>query len=316
MGATIPMLEEDSDSDVSANLMSFSAVFESQQQQQPELRKSNSPVLSLSPRSEMAMGASNALSTESAAEGSPPPVIEDALRARAEQAESAAERLLELVEPEEEEAHHSSIPTALLVGSGGTPPQQKPKPAALPIATPPATPVNRAAAIMRQAAMFKDSPAYNGSTPSLLAVLRDRKHETGWWLKRMKSKVLFSQISFDSEYLYTVIDRRASLQVVDGMSREQELSGYISRMDEGRTDIEMLQRLSLFCDENPAMDAGSPPVSPFGHPASPSPFTEGLGSPSLLQTELWTKDKNFERLFNGLIKFLDPAKVCRVFFYF
>src|ERR1700722_8320937 len=85
-------MPEDSDSDESANILSFSAVFESQQ---PPPRKSNSPALSLSPRSDPIAGASNALSTGSAPEGPPPPVVEDALRARAEQAESAAERLLE-----------------------------------------------------------------------------------------------------------------------------------------------------------------------------------------------------------------------------
>jgi CLIP-associating protein 1/2 len=136
--------------------------------------------------------------------GPAPPVVEDALRARAEQAESAAERLLELVEPEEEGVHHSSIPTSLLVGSAGTSAsagpgpgvgvKEKPVPVPLPLpattmTTPPATPVsNRNAAIMRQAAMFKDSPAYKGSSSSssLLDVLRDRKHESGWWMKRMK----------------------------------------------------------------------------------------------------------------------------------
>jgi CLIP-associating protein 1/2 len=205
--------------------MSFSAAFETEKHRRqvgaaagvPQ-RKSDSPVLSLSPRSDPAAGegVSNALSSGSGSGflpgggGPAPPVVEDALRARAEQAESAAERLLELVEPEEEGLHHSSIPTSLLVGSAGTNAsagggvgagagasvgiKEKPVPVPLPLpatttTTPPATPVsNRNAAIMRQAAMFKDSPAYKGSSSSssLLDVLRDRKHESGWWMKRMK----------------------------------------------------------------------------------------------------------------------------------
>jgi CLIP-associating protein 1/2 len=118
------------------------------------------------------------------------PVVEDAMRARAEQAESAAERLLELVEPEEDGIQHSTIPASLLVGSSNghvtIKPKNKPAPISLTqagLATP-VTPMNRHAAILKQAAMFKDSPEYSRRTSSLIDVLHDKKHETGWWLKR------------------------------------------------------------------------------------------------------------------------------------
>jgi CLIP-associating protein 1/2 len=136
---------------------------------------------------------SNALSSDSIpdlASHNQPVVVEDALRARAEQAESAAERLLELVETEEEGIQHSTIPASLLLGStnghGGTKPKNKPAPITLaPVGlVTPLTPVNRHAAIMKQAAMFKDSPQYSRRSSSLIDVLRDKKHETGWWLKR------------------------------------------------------------------------------------------------------------------------------------
>jgi CLIP-associating protein 1/2 len=133
---------------------------------------------------------SNTLSNPERIQGE---IVEDALRARAEQAESAAERLLELVEPEENGNHHSTIPASLLLGSNGdvTP---KPYPDATPgpakrtrTLPPPVTPLNRNATIFRQASLFKNSPAYNGTGPSLLDVLKDRKNETSWWLKRMNS---------------------------------------------------------------------------------------------------------------------------------
>jgi CLIP-associating protein 1/2 len=114
------------------------------------------------------------------------------LRARAEQAESAAERLLELVEPEENGNHHSSIPASLLLGShGNATPKPNSKVPSGPIArtrtVPPVTPLNRNTAVFKQASLFKNSPAFNGTSPSLLDVLKERKNETSWWLKRVNS---------------------------------------------------------------------------------------------------------------------------------
>jgi CLIP-associating protein 1/2 len=112
-----------------------------------------------------------------------PPIVEDAMRARAEQAESAAERLLELVDPEEEAIHHSPIPPSLLVGSGAS----KATPVAVrsKVVAHPVTPPNRTTDILKQAAMFADSPVQSRKSASLLSALTDRKQETGWWLKRM-----------------------------------------------------------------------------------------------------------------------------------
>ena len=194
LAQTVPLPSDGSDTDgaPSINLMSFSTPYETGQHSvRPKAR---SLALSFSPKSDQSKptaAVSNALSSGSIADvADGRPVVEDALRARAEQAESAAERLLELVEPDEDGAHHSTIPPSLLIGSGNghpaTKPKNKPSPIALnqPRILPPGTPVNRAAAIMRQAAMFQDSPAQNSHSPSLLDILEDKKHETGWWLKR------------------------------------------------------------------------------------------------------------------------------------
>lgn len=194
LAQTVPIPDNDSDSDEhSVNLMSFSAPFEQMYPPiTPSQPKNKSQAMS-SPKSndsKPTAAVSNALSSDSVANmAGGQLIVEDALRARAEQAESAAERLLELVEPDVDGMHYSTIPASLLVSSsnGHAASKAKHKPTPIPIIQahlgPPVTPVNRNAVIMRQAAMFQDSPARSGRS-SLIDVLQDRKHETGWWLKR------------------------------------------------------------------------------------------------------------------------------------
>lgn len=176
-----PEAETDSDDEHSVNLMSFSAPFEMYRPPQTSSK-------SRSTNSKPTAPISNALSSGSISDiGSGQPVVEDALRARAEQAESAAERLLELVEPEDEGLQHPILPASLLTGSNRVTPKTKGKAAPLPTvrgAVEPVTPVSRASIVMQHAAMFKDSPAYHGRSTSLLDVLQGRGLETGWWLKR------------------------------------------------------------------------------------------------------------------------------------
>lgn len=206
---TIPIPEGDTDSedDNSVNLMSFSAPFEMFPPILPTvLPKFNSQPLPPSPKSNNSRPAtsiSNALSSDSILDGGAgQPVVEDALRARAEQAESAAERLLELVEPEEASVQYPILPASLLVGNGNgnghVAMKIKAKPTPIPVphsvVMQPVTPDNRASVIMRQAAMFKDSPVYNGRSSSLLDVLQGRKQETGWWLRKQACKSSFHVI--------------------------------------------------------------------------------------------------------------------------
>ena len=172
---TVPIPEGDTDLEdecMSINLMSFSTPFE----MYPPIETEICP---LSPDSKSMV--SNALSSGSISDiTASQPVVEDALRARAEQAESAAERLLELVEPEDEGNTH------LFKNSDG-PITAKSKanteiPGARAIA-PLATPNNRVATIMRRAALFTDSPAHGMRSSSLLDVLQSQKQETGWWIR-------------------------------------------------------------------------------------------------------------------------------------
>ena len=187
LATAIPIPEDsDSDPEESVNLMSFSTPFELYRP--TPAPKSTSQARSLSPKSSDSRPTiTHALSTPEHVQDE---IVEDALKARAEQAESAAERLLELVEPEDSGAHHSPIPTSLLLGRNG---HATPEPKASPTSVtrtntaPLVTPINRNASIFKQAALFKNSPASKGS-PSLMDVLKDRKNETGWWFKRMTSQ--------------------------------------------------------------------------------------------------------------------------------
>ncbi|KAF5388162.1 hypothetical protein D9615_000202 [Tricholomella constricta] len=299
MAQVVPIPDDsDSEGDHSINLMSFSTPYEMYPPMTPQTKTIGNH--STSPRSNDSKPTvvSNALSSGSIADMADRPVVEDALRARAEQAESAAERLLELVDPEEEGLQHSTLPPSLLVGSsnGHTTGKPKTKPTPLPIsqsrAIPPVTPVNRNAAIMRQAALFQDSPAHNGQASSLIDVLQGKKHETGWWLKR---KALLAQ--------------GTPLRATQHADKVKELRGYIAALVNGELGSHMLQKLALFSIENPVSDFASPPPSPgYGFPGSPSPLVNSSKSLPSLHADLWEADKNFERLFNALIQYLEPTK--------
>jgi CLIP-associating protein 1/2 len=133
----------------------------------------------------------------------PGPVVEDALRARAEQAESAAERLLEeLVEPDET-VQTIHIPPSLMPSTSAS--NTKPNGTARRTshsngadtstlsnrrAAVPSTPANNRAALLKQAAAYQDSPPYK-SGQSLISKLQDNRNESSWWLKRVSCMYTF-----------------------------------------------------------------------------------------------------------------------------
>ncbi|KAG6880057.1 hypothetical protein C0992_006869 [Termitomyces sp. T32_za158] len=311
----VPIPDSDSDEDQSVNLMSFSTPFEVYPPMTPQTRTVNN--VSASPRSvdSKRTVVSNALSSGSGADmATDRPVVEDALRARAEQAESAAERLLELVDPEDESLHHSTLPPSLLVrgtnGHAAPKTKLKDKPASHPIPqnrpVPPATPINRNAAILRQAAMFQDSPVRKGQPSSLVDVLQGKRHETGWWLKRKACKLCFFYTEKISHH-YEVVSQGTPPRAMQSTDKVKQLQSYITELADGKLDVHGLQMLALFSVENPVSDMNSPLSPSKGILGSPSPFSPSQSLPSL-HVDLWEVDKNFERLFNALIQFLEPSK--------
>lgn len=288
--ATIIPIPNDSDSemdDESVNLMSFSTPYK-------VYPPAPSQQHSFSPRSDRSTPytSSDALSNEKPSAIAP---IEDALRARAEQAQSAAERLLELNDPDGEDNQHSTIPPSLLLGRSGsaTPkPKASKAPAMIRTLAPPVTPDNRTAAIFRQAALFKNSPANIKNVDNLVKPVQDQVHETGWWLKRTST-----------------LRHATPLKATAAEGRVQELNDYITALESDQTDIRVLQKLALLCSSNPIPSATTSPLSPgLGLPSTVSPFLGISRSLPLLIPDIWTKDKSFERLFNALIKFLDPSR--------
>ncbi|KIY49594.1 hypothetical protein FISHEDRAFT_72906 [Fistulina hepatica ATCC 64428] len=257
--------------------------------------KSNGSVLQ--PHCTLVPPLTSTLSSDSVTDMMSRPAVEDAMRARAEQAESAAERLLELVEPDEDGMGHSPIPSSLLVGNGGngllTPkPKIKSTSLSLPMdaTAAPVTPVNRVSTLLRQAAMFKDSPAHNQRSTSLLDVLQERKHETGWWLKRKN-----------------LVAKGAPLKGTDAVDRMSELQRYVKVLEGDEVNVQVLQKLALLCIENPVTEALPSPTS-TGYPGSPSPFYSSSRSIASMGFDIWSKDQNFERLLAGLLRILEPTK--------
>ncbi|KAJ3513329.1 hypothetical protein NLJ89_g3009 [Agrocybe chaxingu] len=296
MAQTVPIPEDDTDSEHSINLMSFSAPFE---KYTPKQSGPKSPPTSPVSDSRPSASVSNALSSGSISDMtvSQQPIVEDALRARAEQAESAAERLLELVEPEDEGImHHPSLPASLLrTTNGQKQPAHKPKakPTPLPIKSgkvTPVTPSNRASMIMRQAALFTDSPAQNGKSASLLDVLQNRKLETGWWLKRK-----------------TLLVQATPVSAIVSAERVQELDGLIASLDNGEADVATLKRLALICMANTVADLPSPPLSLETFPTSPTPLDTSRSIPALY-SDIWEKNNAFDKLFKALIKYSVPTR--------
>lgn len=185
LAINIPVPDSDSE-DESIDLISFSTPYKI-------FPPATQP--SLSPRSAVSTPntASSALSDTSSGKPNDGTPVEDALRACAEQAQSAAERLSELNDPEED-SKSSAIPSSLLLGSGGN--TQNPEPPTIPAIkktpAPPVTPASRNASIFRQAAMFKNSPVDGNKTAEpLIKPLQDQSHENGWWLKRASSRCFF-----------------------------------------------------------------------------------------------------------------------------
>ena len=300
-------LPDDGDSDVDeTNLVSFSSPYE----KFPPRSGSKSRTDSQSPTSSGHQQVSNPSSnTASLPVNVPQPVVEDALRARAEQAQSAAERLLELVEPEELTRPQPS----LLLNNGTASKTAKIQVSVQPTQTRiPTTPVSKNSAIWKQAAAFRDSPAHQAAPSLMTDMLRPTTRADGaWWKKRM---ACMCRSSFCSVFLipFAVFNQRNPLFASSTADATTELQGYITALDQGTRNVSTLKNLASFCVAHPSVDAISPLSSSLSMPASPSPFISSAGVLPSLKPELWSENRSFSRLFSALQKFLSPDKVkCR-----
>jgi len=92
-------------------------------------------------------------------------------------------------------------------------------------------------------------------------------------------------------------------------ARVQELETLITALDSGDADVAALKRLALICMENTVAELSSPPLSPEGLPSSPTPNIPSH-STRVLHSDIWEKNKTFDRFFKALIKYLEPSRVC------
>ena len=104
-----------------------------------------------------------------------------------------------------------------------------------------------------------------------------------------------------------VVEHGTPLKGVEPSDRVQELENFIVALEQRPVAVRTLQKLALLCMENPVVGPTSPSIANFSSPSSLSPFSN-RPIPSLY-SDMWTKDKNFERLFNSLIAFLEPSRV-------
>ncbi|KZO89873.1 ARM repeat-containing protein [Calocera viscosa TUFC12733] len=207
----------------------------------------------------------------------PQSVIEDALRAQAEQAESAANMLLELVEPDDDHTQILHMPSAGLAAPSMLPREVVGKEnAGLPRTPMP----NRQRSAIRQAAeSFRDSPAHSHGTPGMLRALSERKHEAGLWQRKI-APLNGSKFRMDAE------------------EQADKLDLATTSLASGTTTAATLQDVARICASNPC-NATSPPAAVL----SPS---NGLQTVSL--PEIWNGGKAFDGLFDALMKFLIPER--------
>lgn len=89
-------------------------------------------------------------------------------------------------------------------------------------------------------------------------------------------------------------------------TQEVDLSSYIAALETETDAVDTLQKLTLFCIANPSIDAAS--SSGIASPTSPSPFITPSSSDSSMNTELWEKNRRFDKMFEALLRHLDPSK--------
>ncbi|GAA5915068.1 hypothetical protein JCM6882_006772 [Rhodosporidiobolus microsporus] len=228
------------------------------------------PDFSRSPRSRPAGGKASLV---------PDPVVDDALREQAMQAEQAAERLLELAEDEADEvspvgAGRAETPKPVRVAPSSSSAAAAANGAAM--QTPLMDPARRRLAAMGAGKTFEDSP--------------DPKDGTGggkgtWWMR--KGETLPPPPPF----------------APDSPTRSAEISSLISCLQTLSIDPPSLRKLSALSKERPVRDVddaeGDEPTTP-----SKTNGASGANGSSLVgkttTARFWTEERRFEKVYEGL----------------
>lgn len=90
----------------------------------------------------------------------------------------------------------------------------------------------------------------------------------------------------------------------------EELNKFVAALEDGNADFHVLQKLAQLCSSNPISTDTASPLSPhLGLPSGPSLFIPVTRTSPPVIPDMWTQEKTFDRLFDGLLNFLDPTKV-------
>ena len=92
--------------------------------------------------------------------------------------------------------------------------------------------------------------------------------------------------------------------------REETLKTYITPLEQGSADVPVLKKLARLCMQNPVHEPLSPVSPAFSVPLTPSPLDGYARQLSPSKSDYWRQDRLFDQLFNALVNFLDPRKVC------
>ncbi|KAG8830341.1 suppressor of tub2 mutation [Serendipita sp. 399] len=223
----------------------------------------------------------------------PGPVVEDALRARAEQAESAAERLLEeLAEPDHTPAN-SHLPAELVPSvstlsiqrtniqrtNGDSTPRPPPSDSAKQLGKskanvlPPVTPNHNRSVLLRQAAAYQDSPPYKGGSHSIVEKLKDNRNESSWWLKRI-----------------TLLEQNRTSEDVPSVDLLRQCTNSLSH---GTAEVSQLKQVILICSQTPVVGDEEPLANSDTNSQS---------------AEFWGQGSRFKELIEALFHYLSPEK--------
>nr|XP_019007659.1 uncharacterized protein I206_07674 [Kwoniella pini CBS 10737]OCF46440.1 hypothetical protein I206_07674 [Kwoniella pini CBS 10737] len=201
-------------------------------------------------------------------------VVEDARRAQAAQAESAARQLMEYVEDEEEaipstsnHPHHNIPVTPARPTNGHSETNQRIKDGnGNGLGSAYKTPSN-----IGRRQIWEDSPRPESVTPLMIERLKERRHERSWWVKRQE-----------------LMDKASPLKS-NTLTPSSAITDDIEALMNGSPTLRNLQKISLFSTSHPI-----------------NTDEAAIEDNNQRVSKIWEDDKVFERILAGLMSFIKP----------
>nr|XP_018264986.1 uncharacterized protein I303_03168 [Kwoniella dejecticola CBS 10117]OBR87144.1 hypothetical protein I303_03168 [Kwoniella dejecticola CBS 10117] len=214
-------------------------------------------------------------------------VVDDARRAQAAQAESAARQLMEYVEDEEEaipsttttahpHAHAENntpvTPARPTNGTGRDASSGGGRLNGTGLSSAFKTPLNRGS----QRQIWEDSPRPEAVTPLMIERLKERRHERSWWVRRQE-----------------LLDKASPFRSTTP-APSSAISEDLDALTSGQPSLRNLQKIALF--------STSHPVNASTNEEEEVEFEEDHKR----DLKVWEDDRVFEKILAGLLTFLKP----------